>query len=116
MLENELILQGPHRLSRLCRRDLARRACKFLKRRWRDPNWHGDRLTQNRGAQIARPNSGEDVIVKLQPFPARGVLAQRNFIQCSTLIIVQNVLWQFSASRTVIIVNTEQLLRIHELC
>ena len=58
--------------------------------------------------QIATPNSGEDVIVKLQPFPARGVLAQRNFIQCSTLIIVQNVLWQFSASRTVIIVNTEQ--------
>src|SRR5205807_8730477 len=69
--ENE---QGPRRLGRVCRRNLARRAGEFLKRRWRSPSWHGDRLTQHCGAQLAWPYSGEDVIVKLQPFPTRCVL------------------------------------------
>src|SRR5205807_2761638 len=98
-----------------CCCDLARRTCELLKRSWRNPYGQGDRLTQNCGAQNARPDPSEDVVVKLQALPARSVLPQGNFIQRSTLIIVQNVLWQFSSSRKLIIVNIEQWLWIHDL-
>ena len=57
--------------------------------------WTGLKLS----CEIALTDSCEDVVVKLQPFPAGGILAQRNLIQGPALEIIQNLLPQLPARR-----------------
>src|SRR5438105_4940313 len=84
-----------------------------MKRSRRDHNRHRDPLSEYGCAHVARSDSGQDAVVKLQLFPTSAVLAERDFIQGSAFIVIEDILRQLGTRCARIIGDIKEQLGIH---
>jgi len=86
-----------------------------MKRRRRDHDRHRDRLTKDGRGQIALSHSRKNPVVKTQPFPPGGVLAQCDFIERAALKVIANILRKLAPRPPRVISNVKERLRVHRL-
>ncbi len=85
-----------------------------MKRGRRDHNRHRDPLSEYGRAHVAGSDSGQDAVVKLQLFPTSAVLAERDFIQGSAFIVIEDILRQLGPRCARIIGDVKEQLGIHQ--
>jgi len=71
------------------------------------------RAAEHGRCQIARPDPSQHPVIELQFFPARGVLSERDFIQRSAFVIIENLLRKRTSRCARVISNIEKRLRVH---
>ena len=78
-----------------------------------DQDRHRYRLTEHGRAHVAPSDSRQHAVIKFQPFPAGGVLAQRDFIERAAFVIIAHLFRELIARCPNVVGDVQQEFGFH---